>query len=139
MKSNIQISASDRIKCHENACLATPDLVLILFRFCKSQVNKSLLIKGKILALLTGLGLDALLRSEALPFGGFLGLGDGLLSWQVCAGWWKREEDAFLGGAEGAGRQQLVDQGLSSVARDLGERLLDGGVIEDDWIGVLCH
>ncbi|CAH0026651.1 unnamed protein product [Clonostachys rhizophaga] len=98
-----------------------------------------LLIKGQILALLAGLGLDALLRSKALPFGGFFGLGDGLLSRQVCAGWRKREEDAFLGGAEGAGREQLVDQGLSSVARDLGERLLDGGVVEDDWVGVLCH
>jgi hypothetical protein len=46
MKSNIQISTSDRIKCHENASLATPDLVLILFRFCKSQVNKSFVFKS---------------------------------------------------------------------------------------------
>ncbi|VUC27128.1 unnamed protein product [Clonostachys rosea] len=62
-----------------------------------------LLIKGQVLALLAGLGLDSLLRGEALPFGGGLGLGDGLLSRQVCTGWREREEDAFLGGAERAG------------------------------------
>jgi hypothetical protein len=61
--------------------------------------------------------LDTLLGGKALPLGRLLGCGNGLLTRYGCAWRGEYKVDTIGVGLDFAGGEQLVDEGLSSVAR----------------------
>lgn len=98
-----------------------------------------LLVEGKVAARIARLWLDTLLGGEALPLGRRLGLRNGLLAGEAGARGGKAEQNALGGGAERAGGEELVDERLSAVAGELGERLLEVVAIEGHGVGVLSE
>jgi hypothetical protein len=79
--------------------------------------------------------LDALLGGKALPLGGLLGGGDGLLAGKSGGRRGQNEVHALRVGFDLASREQLVDQGLRGVAGGCGEGCFVGG--DGNGVGVV--
>ena len=117
------------------------------------DLNKPLRVAVLVLALVTPLGyplarglvvnklavallvLDTLLGGKALPLGRFLGGGDGLFAGNGGGRRGEHKVHALGARLDFAGGQQLVDEGLSGIARGGGEDGLVGG--GGDWVGVV--